>query len=471
MQNALLTCSEWAQHHLGSVDLGDCRLVRRLVKVAAALAACPRGTLPAAFPTWSELKAAYRLLDNPSLTFEKALAPHWKEVRAACAKPGEFLLIEDTTLLDFSSHRSLKGIGRIGDDGGRGFNLHTTLAFQIQTATDLPGAAPALRLLGLAGQHRWVRAQEFTRGQNVRCGYESKKRKFSRARESERWGQVLSKFPAVAPGNQRIYIADRESDMYELFDRCEKAGCHFVVRACQDRALLETQDRLFTTVEQGAELGRYTVELRARPGVPARTATVALRSARVTLRPPYRPGGKPIARQLNVVHARELNGPEGRAVEWFVLTDLECENYEQARRVIQLYACRWIIEEYHKALKTGAGIEKSQLEERRRVESLLAVLSLVAVRLLDLKLEAAQSPSQPIRPGEIPEETLTILEARLGKPSGGWTKHNLWIWIARLGGYPARNGDGPPGWQTLWRGSTRLREMTEGAQIIRGRCG
>jgi hypothetical protein len=49
----------------------------------------------------------------------------------------------------------------------------------------------------------------------VRHGCEPKKRKFSRARESERWGKVLGDFPTAAAGNQRIYLADRESDIYE----------------------------------------------------------------------------------------------------------------------------------------------------------------------------------------------------------------------------------------------------------------
>lgn len=469
MQNSLLTCAQWAQEHLGSVDLGDGRRERRLIRVAAALAACPRGTLPGAFPKWNELKAAYRLLDNRAVSFEKMLSPHWQGVRAACGGAGQFLLIEDTTILDFSAHPSLKGVGRIGDDRGRGLSLHTTLAFRVDGWGEQE--RPRLCLLGLAGQHHWVRAEEMTRGSGVRCGYEPKKRKFLRARESERWGRVLAQVPGAKVDNQRIYVADRESDIYELFERCEKAGCDFVVRACFDRALLEGGGRLFETVDQQSELGRYQLHLRTRPGVPARQATMVLRAIRVTLRPPYRPGGKLPPRLLNVVQATEIDGPKGQKIEWFILTSLHCDTQQSAQRVIQLYACRWIIEEYHKALKTGTGIEKTQLEECRRVEALLAILSLVAARLLDLKLQAAQRPERLVDPDEVAPEAIIILEARFGAPPGGWTQHNLWIWIARMGGYLARNSDGPPGWQTLWRGWNRLRDMTEGAQTVRARCG
>lgn len=469
MQNSLLTCGQWAEQNFGAVEAGDSRRVRRLVKVAAALARRPGGVLPGALRRWRDLKAAYRLLDNPALSFANVLAPHLQQARAACAQPGQYLLIEDTTLLDFSSHPSLQGVGRIGDDGGRGLNLHTTLALRVEGWAE--EGPPSLALVGLAGQHCWARSPELTRGAGTPKGREAKKRKFSRPRESERWGRALAEFPAPAAGNERIYIADRESDIYELFARCERAGCQWVVRACQNRALLEAPGPLFETVGRQTELGRYTLSLRARPGAPARQATIALRSARVKLRPPYRPGGPPAPRELNVVQACEVDAPEGQGIEWFLLTSLECHTRPEARRVVQLYSCRWLIEEYHKALKTGAGIEQSQLEESRRVENLLAILSLVAARLLNLKLEAAASPARPLLAGEIAPEALLILEEEFGPPPGGWTHKSLWIAIARMGGYLARKSDGPPGWQTLWRGWNLLREMTAGAQILNSRCG
>ena len=110
MQKPLLTCAQWAEQTFGDVDLADCRRRRRLVKVAAALAGHPGGTLPGALPKWKDLKAAYRLLDNPSVTFEKLLRPQWRRVQSLCAAAGQYLVIEDTTLLDFTSHRSPRGI-------------------------------------------------------------------------------------------------------------------------------------------------------------------------------------------------------------------------------------------------------------------------------------------------------------------------------------------------------------------------
>lgn len=468
MQNSLLTCSHWAEQNFASVDLGDCRRVRRVIKVAAALARNPCGTLPNALPKWKELKAAYRLFDNPTVSADKLLLPHLRSVRSACAEAGEYLLIEDTTVLDFSAHKHLKGVGPIGDGRGRGINLHTTLAFRIDRCEE---EMLHLSVLGLAGQHRWTRKEELARG-DVRPGYESKKRRFSRPRESERWGQVLAQLPAPGKGNRRIYITDREGDIYEGFARASAASCDFIIRACQDRGLLNREDSLFEAADKSAELGRYTLQLRARPGSAARQALISVRATRVTLRPPQRPGGWPAPREMFVIQAREIEAPSAQQqICWVLLTTLDCSSYAEVRRIIELYTCRWLIEEYHKALKTGAGIENSQLQEKSRIEALLAILSVVAVRLLDLKLRATSTPNCRLRTDQIEPQALKILEAEFGVPSGGWTQSNLWITIARLGGFLARSSDGTPGWQTLWRGWNKLRQMTEGAILFQNTCG
>jgi len=38
---------------------------------------------PSAFDSWAELKAAYRLLEEPEVTFERIIAPHWQNTRQA----------------------------------------------------------------------------------------------------------------------------------------------------------------------------------------------------------------------------------------------------------------------------------------------------------------------------------------------------------------------------------------------------
>jgi hypothetical protein len=138
----------------------------------------------------------------------------------------------------------------------------------------------------------------------------------------------------------------------------------------------------------------------------------------------------------------------------------------EARRVLGRYAARWLVEEYHKALKTGAGVEQSQLSQAYRLETLVTVLAIVAVRLLSTKLLAGTRPDEAIAPAAFGPEALAILAGPSGAPPGGWTHRSLLVAVARLGGFPAHRQDGLPGWQTIWRGWQRLRWMSQGLETL-----
>lgn len=135
MITSFLTPARWAQHEFGLAQLGDKRRTIRLVNIAAHLAANPGGTLPGAFPEWTELKAAYRFLTQGGSTYERILAPHLERTRDACRQPGEYLIIEDTTCLDYTNHPATEDLGVIGDGQGRGFDLHTALAVRVESWT------------------------------------------------------------------------------------------------------------------------------------------------------------------------------------------------------------------------------------------------------------------------------------------------------------------------------------------------
>jgi hypothetical protein len=166
---------------------------------------------------------------------------------------------------------------------------------------------------------------------------------------------------------------------------------------------------------------------------------------------------------VNVVEARAIDPPAGEEpIHWVLLTSLPVDRFVAARRIVARYAQRWVIEEYHKALKSGAQVEKSQLETAERLRALLAVLVVVAVRLVNTRLLARTEPDQRVDVQSFGPEAVELLTARFGQPQGGWTQQSLLIAIARLGGFLARRGDGLPGWLTIWRGWQRLMTMVEG---------
>jgi hypothetical protein len=463
----LLPPAQWAQQEFALAELGDQRRTQRLVKIGQALAAAPGGTLPQAFPDWAELKAAYRLLDRPEASFERIVAPHLERTRTTCRQPGDYLLIEDTTLLDYSAGPAASELGCIGDGRGRGFELHSTLAVRIEGWT--LEQRPEGRLLGLLGQ-RCDRPRPAPPGQ-------SPTERLQRPRRSQRWAAALQQAGAPPPGCRWIYVADRESDFYEPIHTCQQHRMDFVLRARHDRRLAEDAGHLQATLARAPVLGQTTVELRARPGQAARPARVAMRAVRVDLDGPWRPGGRQAPLPgLWAVEVCEVHAPQGvkEPLHWVLLTSRPCARWAAVQRVVGIYTARWWIEDYHKALKSGAGVEESQLERGRRLEALIGVLAVVAVRLLSTQLLARSQPEGLEAAESFGPEALALLEAKLGRPPGGWTNQRVLIAVARLGGFLARTRDGLPGWQTIWRGWQRLLWMCEGVAILNHggkRCG
>src|ERR1035438_8878279 len=211
MSTTLLPPGQWAQTEFGLTDLGDQRRTKRLINIATKLAANPGGTLPQAFADWDELKAAYRFFSQPSNSYEQILASHFERTQGQCRQPGEYLLIEDTTDLDYSHHPITEQLGLIGDGRGRGLRLHSTLALRVE-AWNLEQRPEAV-VVGLMHQQCWAQK---TRPQG-QTRYQPGQR-----RVSERWAAVFKQVGRPPAGSRWIYIADRESDFNEPIRICQQ---------------------------------------------------------------------------------------------------------------------------------------------------------------------------------------------------------------------------------------------------------
>ena len=255
MINTLLRPEQWAESEFARAQLGDRRRTKRLVKIATNLVQSPSGTLPQAFPEWKDLKAAYRFFKQPEIGYQEIQQPHWQKTRAACQQPGQYLLIEDTTELDYTKHPMTENLGSIGDGRGRGFLPHSTLALQVEGWDGED--QPQVIALGLLDQQCWSRW-----GQPKRKGRETRRQLLSRSRESQRWAAVLEQGgPPV--GGTWVYVADRESDFYEPIERCQRQGVDFVIRAFHDR-VLSGGGHLKEEVSKAPVRGCWNVQMRAR---------------------------------------------------------------------------------------------------------------------------------------------------------------------------------------------------------------
>jgi hypothetical protein len=456
------THKEWAESEFGTVDIGDVRRTRRLVKVAASVATSERGTLPPVCPSWGDLKAAYRLLAEEDVTHEQIIRPHLERVRQDCGEKGFWLHIEDTTTLSFNERIAAEGLGWTSNEEGRGQGifLHTGLAVEVQGWDE--EVNPRVTLHGMVDQRWWVRTDP------PKTRKESERARWERSRESDRWARWYGESEGPSATAEWVYVADREGDAYEIFERCAAKKVHFVIRARVDRALAEDDRPLFAAVGQSPCLGTYTIHLRKREASRARDAKLEVRATQTILRGPWRPGGWLPPYPIQVIEVKEVGAPKGvEPIHWILLTDLPCPDFRAICRIVQIYACRWLIEEYHKALKTGMGIEKTQLTTTHGITALLGIVAIAAIRLLQMKILARAQPDAPLEDDLLDSEVAAVLDAKYGRPKGGWTYASTFIAIARLGGFVARKRDGLPGWLTIWRGWQKLVALAEGYMLAK----
>ena len=146
--------------------------------------------------------------------------------------------------------------------------------------------------------------------------------------------------------------------------------------------------------------GTYELHLRARPNQPARVAKIEVSSGRVLMplprhKSPWLKSQSPKPIAMNVVRVREVDAPESvEPVEWILYTSLPVATFAQVWLVIEYYGARWLVEEFHKALKSGTNVKKRQLKDTQRLEPMVALMSVVAVRLLKLKTLANTEPER-----------------------------------------------------------------------------
>lgn len=217
--------------------------------------------------------------------------------------------------------------------------------------------------------------------------------------------------------------------------------------------------------------GTYKLDLRSRPGIPARTAKIEVSTLTVTFPPPRHRskwvkecGIEKLA--MNVVVVQEVDAPKGvTPIRWVLLTSLPVDTFEDAWQIIEDYENRWLIEEYHKVIKTACSVEVHALRTSDRLEPLIGLISVIGIRLFQLKLVGRNQPDAKAAT-HVPSSWIKCLKLARPKLSiTGMTVYTFFREIAKLGGFLARKGDGEPGWQTVWRGYQKMQSLLDGLRL------
>ena len=469
----------WIMDEVKTAKLGDKRLNARLGQVLSQLAARPTASIPAACGGRAEMVAAYRFCENENTGFDSVLQSHVDATRERIAAQSVALLVQDTSEIDVTRpEQPVAGAGPLDGDSRRGALLHLMHAFT-------PDGTPLGSVFGTA----WIRDEEpvcasLSRAERAAIPIEEK--------ESHRWVTTLQRAREEArrcPATQLICVADSEADIYEVLveGTREPRSCDWILRACQDRALLcekgenSGEKHVREYVLEQPVLFDKTIQVRGRKTKVAcetrgrrqprqsREAEVVVRAACVTLRPPWRADRKLPPVTVNVVLVSEVNPPpDDQPVEWLLLTSLPIDSLEQVRQIIQDYCVRWMIEIFFRVLKSGCRVEERLFEYMDRLLTCLAVYMIVAWRTLYVCRLGRSCPEMDCEAVFEPAEWKSVWKV-VHREDPPHQPPSLGVFIklvARLGGYVDRKRAGPPGPQTLWIGLQRMHDFATCWQLF-----
>lgn len=475
MTQSPVQADNFGEVNFGNAQLGDKRRVARLVRIANQMRSRPGGTLPQKLCCPSGIQATYRLFSCASVTHSAVLESHRQQTISAIEKSDDsaILVVHDGTELDYSNRHSLKGLGQIGNGSRRGYICHNSLAL---TETG--------EVVGLLNQilHRRVDAPK---NETVA------QRRSRDSRESRLWLRATENLPA----NWRLVdVCDQGADTFEFLEHESQSGRRFVIRSAYNRSIIvghgEGEERSLVrmhlrslkplgtwklwvtsqvTTVRPKKKGKKKIKKRRR-----RVATMMVSSCPVQVLPPTsrygQHGNDPLA--MWAVRVWEANPPKGEErLEWFLLTNQPIASFDDAYQVVGWYEKRWVVEEYHKGLKTGCQIESLQFTDESRLKPAIALLSIVSLTLLNLRDRARRPDAHERKATTLMSKAyVKVLSTwRHGEPRLDWSIADFYYALARLGGHQNRKSDHPPGWQILWRGWAELQAMVLGYEIMRRR--
>ena len=282
-----------------------------------------------------------------------------------------------------------------------------------------------------------------------------------------------NEYAAQLPSTVIVSIADREGDIYDIYNEANKifsdegAKAHYLIRAKTDRKVCDEKgkkhnEKIKSTLKSENPLGQLIINVSETKKRKAREAHMAVYSKEVYIVLPDKQKKekdyKPI--KITAILCTENNPPTGaEAIEWLLITDLPVSTFKDACEKIQWYVCRWQIEIYFRILKSGCRIEKLQLSDKN-FSACLSFYMIIAWRILYVNIMGRYSPdmSRECVFSKEEWETTYVVVYRKKPPKIPPTLNEMTRMVASLGGYLNRKSDPEPGVKTMWIG---LRNMQE----------
>lgn len=386
---------------------GDLRLSKRFGHIVTQLLLNFGHSLPQSMGNKHQTKAAYNFMSHRKVDVQGLYSSdaYRLQDRIEFFSGHTYLAMSDTTTLNYTTNKSSSRIGYLDTIKQKGYHMQTLML------CDSTGCPEGLLRSGFYNR----RAQDLHKSAQVSSAKVSKQS--IEEKESYRWLEDLEALHTLfdkMTQHRFIHIMDREGDIFEVFSARRYDHIHILCRLQHDRKLIDKDLKIKALVAQQAPVGELELTFLDRRKKEAkdprakrvkRTVVLEVRVAPVRVDVPRdlkvyqkNKGYQPL--DLYVIHTREIPNPdtlddEFEPLEWFLITSIPVQTAEQAIELIQYYANRWRIEDFHLVLKEGSQVERFQYQDDHQLKNALTVYAIVAIQVLRLRCLDKTQPNQP----------------------------------------------------------------------------
>jgi hypothetical protein len=443
----------------------DKRLDTRCEQIFLGMVSKKSAVLHKSMPNRSALIGAYRFMNHKKVSYEPirdCLTTFWPMAGKS------ILCLQDTSELNFSWHsNTLKiadgHIGPVGNNEDAGFFMHPSLCLDMRDGFPLGFSDVFLY------NRSWQKADKQQRNY---------KNQPIEDKESYRWIERAQESKGnLQQADYVLFISDRESDIFELFDRLPDEKSDVLIRLGQDRLIYDTAGNKQKLSEKLAGTQPFPLELPiAKSGQRKKQlAKLEVKFASVQIARPKN-GAKQAPRSvpMAVIEAKQQasNVAKGEeAILWRLITSRQVESLQQAVECLQYYGLRWRIEELIGLVKSQAmEVEQSQLNQGKALKTTVILALQAALQIMQLK-EGRNKTDQPARLAFTAKQLTFMkllcqtLQGKTVKQQNPFPENSMayaaWI-IGRLGGWKGLYSQGPPGVRSFAWGLKIFQQQFEG---------
>ena len=426
------------------LDFGDKRRDERFVSIVNNISIQPGSSIPKQNKRWYDTKATYEFYKNEDVSIEALKKTMMLYGAKQVSDHMRVLVLQDISNISYNDLQA-EGLGYLDNKEGRGILCYSSMA---ATTEGLP--------LSLLYQHSWVRPLE-------ELGKSSKRKQINfEDKESYRWYEGMQEVNnLLGQSIQKIHIADREADIYELFFHTYESNTDLLIRARHNRQL-SNGSHLWDNIAEQPAVARVSLDIPDKTGRKKLQIEAEVRYHQVEILRPVRNTSTYESVTLTAIEIKELGNSDKKqedTIHWKLLTTLEVTSVTEALQCVKWYTYRWLIERFHYVLKSGTKIEELQLKDAESLQKAINVYSLAAFRIMQLVYDSRHHPEISCEAVLTKAQWTTLYMLIHGNnqiPKQAPSLQQAVMWIGRLGGHLGRKSDGPPGLKTVWQGYQQL---------------